>query len=433
MRFFAFKALTAVLLLPSLLAAQAPPVKVEQQRPGLKRDRTQRVLYPRIIQFEDERTVTSELLTYLNLSHGGVRRRALMALGRIGYGAGVTALVEALNNERVPDFRASAAFALGETEHHYAVPSLLDRLNPATEPSQMVRARAVEALGKIASNKFSIESLGKYGIASIAAVIARQLPPTSEPFSEDVRMIGSLALTALLRIREPSTIAAITAQLRSPDAEIRWQAANALARIREGIAPAVPSLLGLLEERNWLVRAHAARALGVAKDKRGIEPLVRLLGDAEERVIANAITALGAIADPRAVDPLIAIGQVKLNGYRSFDRQRGGVPPEQNLMLLAATSLGNIKDARALPLLKAIRFADGKIGTSAEAEIAVAKLGEAAFFDISESVNLPNEDWRAMAAYSQGLGQLATERAKAMLLDLLSGKTYGKPDPRAVP
>lgn len=433
MRFFVLNAATAVLLLPALLAAQAPPVKVDQQRPGLKRDRTQRILYPKIIQFEDERVITNELIDMLGLSHGGVRRRAIIALGRIGYGTGVTALVDALNNERVPEFRAAAAFALGEAEHNYAVPSLVEHLNNATETSPMVRARAVEALGKIASNKYSADALGKYGVASIASMIARQLPPPGEPVSDDARLIASVALTALLRIKEPTTIDAIRSQLRSLDAELRWQAANALARIRDGIALAVPSLLGLLDDRNWLVRAHAARALGVARDKRAVGQLVRLLGDSEERVVANAVTALGATADAGAIEPLVALGQRKLSGYRSFDRQKGGVPPDQNLLLLVATSLGNIKDGRALPLLKSIRFADGQIGSSPEIEVAVARFGEAAFFDIPESASLPREDWRAMSAYAQGLGQIATERARAILLDLLAGKTYGKPDPRAVP
>jgi cyclophilin family peptidyl-prolyl cis-trans isomerase len=399
----------------------------------LKRDRTQRVLYPKIIQHEDERTVSNDLIDMLGLSHGGVRRRAIMALGRIGYATGVVALVDALNNERVPEFRAAAAFALGETEHHYSVPALLDKLNPANESYPTVRAFAAEALGKIASNKFSSDMLGKYGVASIAGVIARLLPPVSEPVSEDARLMGSLALTALLRIKEPSTVSAIAAQLRSPDPELRWQAANALARIQAGISASVPPLLGLLSDQSWLVRAHAARALGVAKDKRAVDQLVKLLGDSEERVVANAVNALGSIADPRAVDPLMAAGQSKLAAYRSFDRAKGGVPPDQNLLLLLATSLGNIKDARALPLLKEMRFADGHIGTSAETEVSVARFGDAAFFDLPESASLPKDDWRAMSAYAQGLGQLGTERAKAILLDLLSGKTYGKPDPRAVP
>src|SRR5919199_4873871 len=38
-----------------------------------------------------------------------------------------------------------------------------------------------------------------------------------------------------------------------------------------------------------------------------------------------------------------------------------------------------------------------------------------------------------MRGYAQGLGQLGGERARALLLDLLNGRSYGRPDPRAVP
>jgi cyclophilin family peptidyl-prolyl cis-trans isomerase len=100
---------------------------------------------------------------------------------------------------------------------------------------------------------------------------------------------------------------------------------------------------------------------------------------------------------------------------------------------LIATALGSIKDDRALTFLKAFRFSEGKLGGHAEAEIAVAKFGEPAFFDSSASAKLPGDDWKAIAAYAQGLGQLTSERAKTLLLDLLAGKTYGKPDARALP
>src|SRR6185369_8573236 len=112
----------------------------------------------------------------------------------------------------------------------------------------------------------------------------------------DVKLLASLTLTALLRIRHTSTIEAISAQLRSTDPDIRWQAANALARIREGIAQAVPALLGLLADKNALVRAHAARALGVAKAAQSVEPLIKLLSDPDARVVANVTVALGAIS-----------------------------------------------------------------------------------------------------------------------------------------
>lgn len=412
--------------------AQAPPTTVPLAKPALRRDRTQRVLYPKIIQFEDERTVTTELLGMLKLSHGGVKKRAIIALARIGYPSAVTALIEVLSSDRSAEMRALAAFALGETESHYAVSALLDRLQPQNETSNEVRARAAEALGKVASNRLSLETLGQYPISAITENLKMLLPPSDQLVSDDAKLVASMALSALLRIKHPSSVEAIAAQLRSADADLRWQAANALARIREGIGPAVPSLLVLLDDKNILVRATAARALGAAKDKSAVEGLIRLLADADERVTANAINALGSIADARAVDPLVALGNKLMAGYRAFNRAREGVPAEQNLLLLIATALGNIKDERALSFLKTLRFADGRANSNPEIEIAVAKFGEAAFFDIPESANLLRGDWKAMAAFAQGLGQLGTEKAKTILLDLLSGKTYGQPDYRAV-
>jgi cyclophilin family peptidyl-prolyl cis-trans isomerase/HEAT repeat protein len=417
--------------------AQRPPVTVPASKPTLKRDRTQRILYPRIIQHEDERTVTNDLIEMLLPPHGGVRRRAILALGRIGYPSGLAALIDILNSDRNPEnrdpeMRALAAFSLGQIQNQQAVPALLERLDPAIEPSAAVRARAAEALGKIASNKEASVALGNYGVGGISTAIVRLLPPPGAPPSDSAKLLASMALTALLRIKQASAVEAIALQLRSSDADLRWQAANALARIREGISVAVAGLLPLLDDKDSLVRAHAARALGVAKAAQAIDPLIRLLADKDERVVAASINALGAIGDPRAIDPLLASGNSLLAGYRSFDRDKLGVPPQQNLLLLIATALGSIKDERALPFLKAFRVADGKLGAQVEVEIAIAKFGEAAFFD-TPSAKLPGDDWRAVTSYAQGLGQLATDRAKAVLRDLLAGKTYGKPEARAVP
>ncbi len=417
--------------------AQRPPVTVPTSKPTLKRDRTQRILYPKIIQLEDERTVTNDLIEMLLPPHGGVRRRAILALGRIGYPSGLAALIDILNSDRNPEnrdpeMRALAAFSLGQIQNQQAVSALLERLDPAIEPSAVVRARAAEALGKIASNKEAGAALGNYGVGGIGTAIVRLLPQPGTPLSDNAKLLASMALTALLRIKQASAVEAISLQLRETDADLRWQAANALARIREGISAAVPLLLPLLDDKDALVRAHAARALGVAKAAQAIDPLTSLLADKDERVTAATINALGAIGDPRAIDPLLASGNSLLAGYRSFDRNKLGVPPQQNLLLLIATALGGIKDQRALPFLKALRISDGKLGAQAEVEIAIAKFGETAFFDTT-SAKLPADDWRAMAAYAQGLGQLATDRAKAVLLEMFTGKTYGKPDVRALP
>lgn len=432
------RAVFALLVIASATVAQLPPTTVPAGKPALKRDRTQRILYPKIIQCEDERTVTNDLLETLLPPHGGARRKAILALGRIGYPSGLAALIDILTStqnpeNRDPEIRALAAFSLGQIQNQHAVSALLERLDPSLERSAMVRARACEALGKIASNRFAVAALGSYGVNGITESIVNLLPAPGGQVSDDSKLVALLALGALLRIKAPSTVGALAGQLRSPDPDLRWQAANALARIRDGISIAVPALLPLLEDKEPLVRAHAARALGVAKSSQAVEPLTKLLSDNDERVMANAINALGVIGDARAIDSLISLGNTLLPGYRSFDRQKLGVPSQQNVLLLVVTALGNLKDDRAIPFLKSFRFADGKLGTHTEAEVAVAKFGDAAFFDIPPGVTLSGDDWRAMSSFAQGLGQLTSDRAKATLLDLLAGKSSGKPDARALP
>jgi len=427
-----------LMLLAAPALAQLPPTTVPNRKPTLKRDRTQRTLYPKIIQHEDERTVTNDLLEMTLPPHGGVRRRAVLALGRIGYPSALAQLIDILNSDknpenRDPEVRALAAFSLGQIQHQHAVSTLLEHLDAALESSPLVRARAVEALGKIASNKLAAAALGSYGIKGITDALVKTLQSTTATLSSENKLIASMALTALLRIKQPSTIDAIAAQLRSPDADLRWQAANALARIRDGIAVATPLLLPLLEDKEPLVRANAARALGLAKATQAIDQLIKLLADKDERVVANSITALGAIGDARAADALITLGNALLAGYRSFDRDKLGAPPQQNLLLLIASALGNIKADRAIPFLKSLRFVDGSTDSNSEVEIAIAKFGDGAFFDLPAASKFSTDDWRAFAAYAQGLGQLGSDRAKTILLDLLSGKSYGKPDARAVP
>lgn len=428
----------ALFAVASATVAQLPPTTIPAGKPALKRDRTQRILYPKIIQCEDERTIPNDLLDMLLPPHGGARRRAILALARIAYPKGLAALIDILTGNqnpenRDPEIRALAAFSLGQIQNQQAVSALLERLDPNLERSSLVRARACEALGKIASNRFAAAALGSYGVKGITDAIVNLLPPPATQVSDDSKLVASLALSALLRIKEPSTVGAIASQLRSSEPDLRWQAANALARIRDGISIAVPALLPLLDDKDPLVRAHAARALGVAKSSQAIEPISRLLSDKDERVIASAVNALGAIGDARAIDSLISLGNILLTGYRSSDREKLGVPSQQNLLLLIATALGNLKDDRALLFLKSFRFADGRLGTHAEAEVAVAKFGDAGFFDIPQGVTLRADDWRSMSSFAQGLGQLTSERAKAALLDLLAGKTSGKPDLRALP
>ena len=412
-------------------AAQAPPAALQKPKPHLKRDRTQRVVVPKIVESEDERVVTDQLIDLVSIPHGSVRRRAIVALGRIGSPRGIAPLITVLASDRDPQMRALAAFSLGEIESHFSVGPLIEHLQNRSLDT-IVRARVIEALGKIASNRDSATALRAYAIKAVAALIAGSLPDPSKDLDGDDKLLGSLTITALLRIKEPETVKALAAQLHSRDPGMRWQAANALARIGKGIEVAIPDLLAMLDDKDPLARAYAARALAAAKEKRATEPLIKLLGDADSRIVASAINALGSLGDARSVEPLTGLGSRLLDEYRRYDRRTNGVPPQQNLLFLISTALGNIGDPRALPFLKSLRLSDGKLGLGPEVEIAVAKFGQEAFNDTG-TIRLQKDDWRAMQAYAQGLGVLKTDRARFLLLDLLAGRVAGKPDPRAVP
>ncbi len=87
------------------------------------------------------------------------------------------------------------------------------------------------------------------------------------------------------------------------DEYVRWEAANALAKIGE---PAVRSLIQALKDEDEHVREGTARALRKIGDKKAVEPIAQLLGDEHEGVRKEAARALGKMGDIRAAEGIIS-------------------------------------------------------------------------------------------------------------------------------
>ena len=163
------------------------------------------------------------------------------------------------------------------------------------------------------------------------------------------------------------------ARLTSADAKTRVEAACALARAGRRAAPAVPALIGALDDHEKVLfsssrglwpttpadparaalcrigkpavgpllgalqaddakaQVYAASALGDIADRRAVEPLIAALNDEDAAVQVSAMKALGNIRDRRAVEPLVAVLKSENPDLRSR----------------AAVSLGKIKDRRA--------------------------------------------------------------------------------------
>ena len=102
----------------------------------------------------------------------------------------------------------------------------------------------------------------------------------------------------------------------------------------------VDTLVQDLKDNDLIVRLHAAKALGEAKDARAVEPLIAALGD--KGCGHTAANALAKIGKP-AVETLI----VALKNENPFVRRN------------AAEALGEIKDASAVkPLVDALKDDD---------------------------------------------------------------------------
>jgi len=131
------------------------------------------------------------------------------------------------------------------------------------------------------------------------------------------------------------------------------RAAELLAKMGE---PAVESLLALLEDKDAIVRAYSAGALGGIKSERVIPPLIALLHDADSYVRRTAAESLGRTGSSRAIQPLVEALE----------------DPKKEMARAAVRALGQIKHPDVIPfLIEALQNVEWKA-----TDAAVQSLGE---------------------------------------------------------
>ncbi len=366
-----------------------------------------------IVKAEDERRWDKTLEDLLRNVSPAVRKRAALAAGRIGDAGSVPALAVLLEKDPDAQARRVAAFALGETESAKAADAILKTL-ANNEEADDVRARAVEAAGKIAAaEKTTAEKLGE--------AILDALEHEAQKAKQNKQLI-LLGLTAVLRAR-PEEGDFVTAKfLTNLDARVRADAANTLARLRAKNANETLHAL-LLSDDDATVRANAARALGAAEDKTAFNLLLEAaVSDEDPRVRVSAIRALGSLKDANAADKLLEHGNMLLENYK---RSKFPTPSEKNELLEIATVLGrllpNSNNAAAVNFLNNLDKTGGQ--ASAEIKIALAQVSPRSFFENLDVFNKSKMekfpgDWQVVSAVMQGLGELAKLEATDVNKDL---------------
>ena len=276
-----------------------------------------------------------------------VRRRAALAIGRVGLPAGIQPLTGALSDTD-PEVREMAAFALGLIGDVVAAPALTNALSDA---SAVVRGRAAEALGQIdAKEKDQVladarqqvgEAIGRM-VAEYArnpAVTSMQPDDEKWPAAPEAEAFR-LGVFALVRL---GTYEPLASAVLGPDgrpATAWWPVAYAFGRI--GDRRAQPTLTQLLKAPGKYSPAFAARGLGAIKDAASVDALLVLINtpNTPQEVIVSAVRALAAIGDAKAAASLAKLvaettdPNVRLEGVRALGALRApeGLPVVQDLL-----------------------------------------------------------------------------------------------------
>ncbi|MEQ1605060.1 MAG: peptidylprolyl isomerase [Pyrinomonadaceae bacterium] len=355
-------------------------------------------LHVQIVKAEDARDPAPVVAMLTNVN-SATRYRAALAAGRIGDEKALPGLTALLSDD-VLEVRIMAAFAIGEVESAKGADAILKVLNdPAA--SNPVRARAVEAAGKIAAANPRDANTKELGDA-----IVNTLKSEDARGARQDRDITLMAITAALRARPTGADVVVARFLSSSDARIRGDAGNTLWRLRAKNANAELRAM-LRRDPDVNARANAARALGAAEDKEAYDLLLdaAVNGD-DQRIRVSAIRSLGSLKEAKALEPLVEHG-AKL--IASAKRSRSANPAEKTELLEIATVIGrlvpNSYNDKAVDFLQALRMLDRyRSGETETALAAVAPTGYVAEFNLGNS---GNTDWRVADAYADGLGVIA--------------------------
>jgi len=277
----------------------------------------------------------ADLVVWLSDPEGRTRRRAALAVGRVGLAEGVMPLAKLLASDPEPEVRQVAAFSLGLLgQKGPAVDALKVALGDA---SPLVQGRAAEALGAIgdtAAASAIAAMASKQGAAgNVTAIDAEDLRYPISPAAEAFR----LGVYALARLKSFDALASVVLDPAGAPRTRWWPVAYALSRVDD--TRAAPALRSLLSGPGSITRAFAAKGLQSVKDAQAAGALIlRAQGWQEDpRAAVASIRALGALGASEAIPALRALLQV-----RTLD---------PGARLETVTALGALHDAGSLDRL----------------------------------------------------------------------------------
>ena len=188
--------------------------------------------------FYKEQSVTT-LIEILNDDASNTQGRAAEALAEIGDERGVSALIDALNNNRNVSRGSAAQILLGEKGDTRAVPYLIDILN--SRYNNTVRWRVAQVLGELGDVR---------AVPALMSALSSDGGMISNKHMNKIHMMMSgmvqlCAAEALVKLGDERGVPHLETALNDGDDDMRGYAAVALAELGdESIAPILVEILG---------------------------------------------------------------------------------------------------------------------------------------------------------------------------------------------
>jgi cyclophilin family peptidyl-prolyl cis-trans isomerase/HEAT repeat protein len=396
----------------------------------------------------------TDLLVLLGDAEARVRRRAALALGRVGLPEAIEPLTRALGDEEA-EVRQMAAFALGLIGSPDARPALTRAL---TGRDPILQGRAAEALGLI-GDKADAPAIGEMVRAHVAAGALSGVQPEdlTSPLAPPVEAVR-LGLFALARLAVYEPLAAAVIGADEQPVSRWWPVAYALQRV--GDPRGAPALLALLstpgrytasfavrglasakaaqpqalaairaeieQPRDAAVMTQAIRALGTLNDRSSLQLMIRIVGDSSTNpaIRLEAMNTLSALADARTAEILVELVSDRAPAIRGTAmRALARVDPETFTATLSgldadadwtvrvaqAGALGGLPDAQGFARLSTMADeTDVRVVPAAIAAIAASKAPGAVAL-IRAKLRAP--DFVVRSAAAQALAQLKAAEA----------------------
>lgn len=264
-----------------------------------------------IAQYEDQGTIgpERELVTLLFHSDLEVRRRAVLAIGRIGDASTMSDLAGAATLDTA-QLRSAAAWAMGQLASEFESEDTENFLTSLfTDTAAAVRQNVMDAMAHVTNSADGVEPFlllfgiqdGRATTRGNAAIALGRLDEVKE-IRELLRLLKDSDVGvrwrtawALWRLKDPRATATLHGALHDSDARVRFFSARALGEI--GNAISADSLVPLLTDSDWRVRNDAASALGkVGQGDAALDLMASRLADEENELVAATIAeALGRV------------------------------------------------------------------------------------------------------------------------------------------